>query len=141
MSVKTRGIKELLRKQNELTRLFRSDDVVDWLVAAVKPVQVRAKYLAPYVTHNLRTSIDTEGERLSNSVVMARVGTNVEYARRIELGFAPGLPFSKGGIDSLGRQYNQVGKPYLSPAAQIEKPRIGKRLGKHTAAAIKRIAR
>lgn len=36
------------------------------------------------------------------------VGTNVIYARRVEFGFV--------GRDSLGRNYNQAGKPYLYPA-------------------------
>jgi transcription elongation factor len=36
------------------------------------------------------------------------VGTNVEYGRRIELGFV--------GTDSLGRKYNQAAKSYLFPA-------------------------
>lgn len=38
----------------------------------------------------------------------AVVGTNLEYARRIEHGFV--------GKDSLGRSYNQAPKPYLHPA-------------------------
>jgi phage gpG-like protein len=38
----------------------------------------------------------------------AIVGSNVEYARRIEHGFV--------GQDSLGRTYNQSPKPYLHPA-------------------------
>ncbi len=36
------------------------------------------------------------------------VGTNVEYARRLELGFV--------GTDSKGRKYNQAPRPYLRPA-------------------------
>lgn len=36
------------------------------------------------------------------------VGTNVQYARRVEHGFY--------GKDSLGRRYAQEGKPYLYPA-------------------------
>lgn len=36
------------------------------------------------------------------------VGTNVEYARRVEFGFV--------GKDKLGRQYNQAAKPYLYPS-------------------------
>ncbi|MBA7705057.1 hypothetical protein ES703_113881 [subsurface metagenome] len=37
-----------------------------------------------------------------------RVGTNLEYARRVELGFV--------GTDKLGRIYNQAPRPYLRPA-------------------------
>lgn len=38
-----------------------------------------------------------------------RVGTNVEYAARVEFGFV--------GQDSLGRHFNQAGQPYLTRAA------------------------
>lgn len=36
------------------------------------------------------------------------IGTNVEYARRMELGFT--------GVDVLGRSYNQPPYPFLLPA-------------------------
>lgn len=41
-------------------------------------------------------------------VWIASVGTNVEYARRLELGFV--------GTDRLGRNINQAPRPYLRPA-------------------------
>jgi len=58
------------------------------------------------------------------------VGTNVEYARRIEHGFV--------GVDSLGRHYNQEGRPYLYPAffskeGEVEKQIkeiVGRKIGK-----------
>lgn len=40
--------------------------------------------------------------------VIARIGTNVIYARRLELGFV--------GTDSLGRNIHQGPRPYLRPA-------------------------
>jgi len=54
-------------------------------------------------TGRLRSSITHEVEGTTG-----RVGTNVEYARRVELGFV--------GADSLGRVYNQSPRPYLRPA-------------------------
>lgn len=42
------------------------------------------------------------------SSVTIGIGTDVEYARRIEFGFV--------GADSLGRVYNQAAQPYLRPA-------------------------
>lgn len=45
------------------------------------------------------------------------VGTNVEYAARIELGFK--------GTDSMGRKYNQSGDSYLRYAATLAGGKIG----------------
>lgn len=44
----------------------------------------------------------------SDDKPFAIVGTNLEYARRIEHGFV--------GKDRLGRTYNQAAKPYMYPA-------------------------
>jgi len=44
------------------------------------------------------------------------VGSNVSYARRIELGFV--------GVDSLGRKYNQQPYPYLRPALHKNEKKI-----------------
>jgi len=46
------------------------------------------------------------------------VGSNVEYARRLELGFV--------GADSLGRIYNQLPRPYLRPALHKNEKKIRK---------------
>lgn len=52
-----------------------------------------------------------------------RVGTNVVYAARVELGFK--------GKDSLGRNYNQSPKPYLVPAIEEHKQEILNFIQKH----------
>lgn len=71
----------------------------------------RAKRLAPVDTGRLRSSIVDEISRDSRGLV-ARVGTDVKYAARIEFGFS--------GKDSLGREYNQAAQPFLRPAvAQV----------------------
>ena len=44
------------------------------------------------------------------------VGSNVVYARRMELGFV--------GTDSLGRTYNQAPRPYLRPALHKNEKKI-----------------
>lgn len=127
-----RGLTDLFRKQNKVIALLRGEDIADALLKSMKPIQVRAKGLAPFDTHNLRTSIDTEVERANNSSVVGRTGTNVEYARRIELGFV--------GTDSLGRRYNQSGKPYLAPAARMEETNILKRMADESNKLIKKAA-
>lgn len=76
-------------------------------LAAVK-VKNRARGRVPKVTRTLERSIHPDNLRSTGEVVTIDIGTDVEYARRIELGFA--------GTDSLGRTYNQSAKPYLRPA-------------------------
>jgi len=49
------------------------------------------------------------------------VGTNVEYARRLELGFV--------GTDSLGRNYNQKPRPHLIPAYERNRLKILAKFG------------
>ena len=46
--------------------------------------------------------------KIDKSEMIGKVGTNLEYARRVELGFV--------GTDSRGRRYNQAPRPYLRPA-------------------------
>lgn len=46
----------------------------------------------------------------------ASVGPTVIYARRFELGFV--------GTDSLGRRYDQRGRPYFKPAVNESRARI-----------------
>jgi len=58
---------------------------------------------APTGTLKARITHELEPTKLEG-----RVGTNLEYARRVELGFV--------GTDSLGRTYNQAPRPYLRPA-------------------------
>jgi hypothetical protein len=58
-----------------------------------------------------QTVVASEGP----TVFSAAVGPTMVYSRRIELGFK--------GPDSLGRVYNQVGKPYVKPAYESVRPR------------------
>ncbi len=67
------------------------------------------------LTENLLNSVSyvTDKEASANNKLEApnypavRIGSNVEYALRIEFGF--------NGQDSLGRTYNQAAKPFLRP--------------------------
>ena len=87
------------------------------LEAASLIVEGSATLRAPVDTGNLRSSI-------THRVVSdeeARVGTNVDYAARIEFGFKD--------TDKLGRSYNQAAQPYLRPALDNNKARIEKMIG------------
>ncbi len=58
---------------------------------------------------------------IDEATMTGRVGTNLEYARRLELGFV--------GTDSLGRRYNQAPRPYLRPALEKNRAAIKKLFG------------
>lgn len=59
------------------------------------------------VTGRLFQSIATRVD-MSKTALTGAVGSNVSYARRLELGFA--------GTDSKGRNYRMKPRPYLRPA-------------------------
>jgi hypothetical protein len=67
------------------------------------------------VSSRLRTSIAHDVRQEPNMIV-GRVGSNLTYARRLELGFF--------GTDSLGRNFNQAERPYLRPALAENLPRL-----------------
>lgn len=72
-------------------------------------IEAGAKANAPVQTGSLRRSIHVLGPTpFGFAGWVALVGPSVVYGRRIELGFQ--------GSDSLGRQYDQEGQPYLQPA-------------------------
>lgn len=75
----------------------------------------------PHVlTGRLRQSIAWEVTVEPNAVV-GRVGTNVVYARRLELGFV--------GTDAAGRNINQAPRPYLRPSLEENRAEIIRLLG------------
>lgn len=75
----------------------------------------------PHVlTGRLRQSITQEVTVEPNAVV-GRVGTNVVYARRLELGFV--------GTDAAGRNINQAPRPYLRPSLDENRTEILRLLG------------
>ena len=104
MTVKWYG-KEVINKVNA-----ESKKIIE---KACFMVERDAKILqTPHVkSGRLRSSITHEVEG-----TIGRVGSNVSYARRIELGFV--------GIDSLGRKYNQQPYPYLRPALHKNEKKI-----------------
>lgn len=63
----------------------------------------------------------TQPAKRDSKGVFGRWGAKgIIYARRIELGFQ--------GPDSLGRVYDQPAFPFLRPAANVEYPRLARRI-------------
>lgn len=80
-----------------------------WHVASVPgvPPAVDSGRLRSSITYQVETT---------GSEVRGLIGTNVEYARRLEFGFA--------GVDSRGRKYRQGARPFLRPAVYNNKDTI-----------------
>jgi HK97 gp10 family phage protein len=74
-----------------------------------------AKIRAPVLSGQLRRSIGVSTSTPGGKAE-ARVGSNLEYARRIEFGFT--------GADRLGRIFDQPGKPFLRPAAKAKRKQV-----------------
>jgi len=119
LKMKITGVKEL---QKNLEKL--GDEFTRKLEAATRAgalvVQNDAKQRAPYRTGTLRRSIHTEITSRKYNQVEALVGTDVEYAQRIEMGFS--------GVDSLGRRFNQPPNPYLRPALDENQDAVQKEI-------------
>ncbi len=123
IGVQVNGSESLRAKLNRLEAGMRERMVERALTAGALLVQNAAKQNAPYKSGTLRRSIHIGGHEdlnpdgvggqlpdpeVEGGSVSVYVGTDVEYARRIEFGFE--------GADALGRTYHQPAQPYLRPA-------------------------
>lgn len=130
------GSESLAQKLQALSDAARGQALERATVAGALLVQNAAKEAAPFVTGTLRRSLhigghadlnpDGEGGQLPDpeirgSSVTVYVGTDVEYARRIEYGFE--------GPDALGRTYHQPAQPYLRPAIDENQAAVQREVG------------
>jgi HK97 gp10 family phage protein len=138
------GTKELLAKFNKLGEAARGQMLETALVAGGLLISNKAKDDAPYISGTLKRSIhvgghtsesapgftpsdvageysDIGGNKTTETSAEILVGTNLDYARRIEFGFS--------GADSLGRVFNQPAQPYLRPAVDSEKENVNNEVG------------
>lgn len=124
--VKIRGLDDLLTKFQKLKS--EELDLTAAIFSGALIIQEIAVIKAPYDTGTLRRSI-TIRLQVTSGKILARIGTNLVYARRVEYGFAD--------TDSLGRTFNQAGKPYLRPAYDTGKDKAIKEITGALAAQIK----
>jgi len=127
ITVRLEGSDSLALKFRALGRAVAGRTAERAVVAGCLIVQNEAKRRAAYRTGTLRRSIHIGGHtdlatdyqkppdvpelpapEIGAYDASVYVGTNLEYARRIEYGF--------NQADSLGRVYNQPARPYLRPA-------------------------
>ena len=136
MPVRIDGSESLMRKLSALAEAAQGQMLERAMVAGALIVQNAAKQQSPFLTGTLRRSIhiggheelnpDGEGgnvpePEIDGASVAVYIGTDVEYARRIEYGF--------NGTDSLGRQYSQAARPYLRPAADENQAAVRTEVG------------
>lgn len=141
MPVSVSGSASLRRKLDALGEVAKGRTMVRALVAGGLVIQNDAKRHVPRVSGNLARSIhiggheelNTEGgsvtQRTSEPVPAPDegsspaiyIGTDVEYARRIEFGFE--------GPDALGRTYHQPAQPYMRPAVDTNRSEVAREVG------------
>lgn len=136
MPVRIDGSDSLMRKLSALAEAAQGQMLERAMVAGALIVQNAAKQQAPFLTGTLRRSIHIGGHEEMNpdgeggnvpepevdgASVAVYIGTDVEYARRLEYGF--------NGTDSLGRQYSQAAQPYLRPAADENQAAVRTEVG------------
>ena len=86
------------------------DRMDEFTRAFVLRMTERIKLYTPVLTGRLRASIQPDPPLSDwNGAEPIVIGTNVEYARRIEYGF--------DGADTLGRRYHQTGAGMFTRAA------------------------
>lgn len=139
LTAKVIGAKELSQAFERLSRQARGRLLEQALLSGGLLIANDAKRRAPYRTGNLRRSIhvggfgaqgglegtttgtDIGGRRSTPTSAEVLVGTNVEYARRLELGFT--------GTDSRGRRYHQPARPYLRSALDSQRQNVVREVG------------
>lgn len=105
---------KLVNDKQLYAKFIRLDDLTQtkYLSAAVYAggliIQNRAIELVPRVTGTLARSIHIEYTEQTKAYVAIAIGTNIEYARRVEFGY--------NDVDALGREYHQPAQPYMRPA-------------------------
>jgi len=115
MGMKLEGADGLSKKFQKIVDNAATKMEAAVTVGAMK-VMNSAKSKAPYKTGNLRSSIHVEPRSSGKDEAVVEVGTDVEYARRMEFGFR--------GTDSRGRKYNQGTHAYLRPAFDENKAMV-----------------
>jgi phage gpG-like protein len=145
------GDKRLHRQLGDLSHATRGKMLMRALVSGALLAVNEAKRLAPYETGNLRRSLHVGGEGAAGGLegdttgtdiggqesrrdwAEVSVGTNVEYAARLEFGFA--------GTESLGRTFDQLARPYLRPAVEATKDDVQREIAGAVRAQLRRAVR
>lgn len=108
MSSKIKGMDQLDRNVRKLIDAASPPQLAAAAKAGGLVIQNAAKQKAPVLSGTLRRSIHLEVVEQRDGLAVVEVGTDIEYAARVEFGF--------DDVDSLGRDYNQPAQPYLRPA-------------------------
>lgn len=115
-----------------------ADELEDAAEDIALRIEADAKRKAPVESGRLRGSIASEAERVSEEVVRAVIGSNVEYAPFVEMGTDPhpitGDPLAwegGGGEMQFATEVQHPGtpaQPFLRPAVEQNKPFVRDRV-------------
>lgn len=112
---------ELHRAYQKMGKLKQASTLEAAVLAGLLPIQNSAIQKAPKKTTTLARSIHSEIMESRQGYCEGATGTNLDYARRIELGF--------NDTDALGRTYHQPAQPYLRPAFDENRDEALKEMG------------
>lgn len=107
-SVHIAGDRELIAKFRTMQSAVQGQYLRGAVLGGLLPIQNEAVAIVVKKEGNLGRSIHSEILDTGPYSCEGYTGTDLDYARRIELGF--------DDVDSLGRVYNQVPQPYMRPA-------------------------
>ena len=113
VTAKVKNTRTLDRKLRRLVAVSSPAQKRVALQAGIQPILNRVRQAkaaggyTPVLTGTLRRSYFGRIVEVAGGVV-AIIGTNLEYAARVEFGFV--------GADSLGRIFNQSAQPHLRPS-------------------------
>lgn len=115
------GDKNLAAQFRSLATAMQGSTLATAATSGAQLIANEAKRRVRKKTGDLSRSIHVGTPDTGGASVEVKVGTDKEYARRIELGFA--------GADSLGRVYNQPPYPYLRPALESQQGAVEAEVG------------
>lgn len=115
------GDKALAAQFRSLSTAVQGAMLARAATAGAEIIANEAKQRVHKVSGDLGRSIHVGAPDVGGDSVEVKVGTDKEYARREELGFA--------GADVLGRVYNQPPHPYLRPALETQKGAVEAEVG------------
>lgn len=111
MMAKIQGLPQLMKALDDVQKKALKNQAIALRLIGQEYAN-DTKAVTPWITHTLQRSIHIEPTsgvfQKGNGDQYVVVGTDVEYARRVEYGFV--------GKDKLGRMYHQAPKPYFRAA-------------------------
>lgn len=121
VSVTVKGADHTYAQFKQLKKLTQAKVLRNAATAGAVPIHNHATTHVVKVSGDLSRSIHIELIEERNDYAEIGIGSDLDYAARIEFGFMD--------YDSLGRYYNQTAQPYLRPALKKEENKAVDEIG------------